>query len=324
MLERTRGWLAREPAARAALEAVDPDPLAAAVSLRWAAALHHLALRGQAPWAALWPPAAAGDAQIDAAIGAAWAGERVHLDRALARAPQTNEVQRSAALLPGLLHVAAATGLPLALFEIGSSAGLNLWPERHRVDYGSWARGPADAPLALRCDWQGPVPAGASAALTVRSRAGCDLHPVDLRVADEALRLRSFVWPDQAERVARLARAIEVTVPWQRAEGVAVQAQSAAVFAAAQLAAPREGVATVLMHTIMWQYLPAAEQQAIAATLDAAGRRATRTAPLAWLRLEPPVPEARAELRCRLWPGGADVLLGRAHPHVASFEATAP
>lgn len=293
------------------------------MSLRWAAALHHLALRGCAPWAALWPPAAAADAQLDTAIAAAWAGERPHLERALARAPQTNEVQRSAALLPGLLHVAAATGLPLALFEIGASAGLNLWADRHRVDYGSWSRGAAGAPLSLRCDWQGAVPAGAAAPLVVHARAGCDLHPVDLRVADEALRLRSFVWPDQAERVARLARAIEVTVPWQRDEGVAVQAQSAAAFAAAQLAAPREGVATVLMHTIMWQYLPAAEQQAILASLAASGRRATRTAPLAWLRLEPPVPDARAELRCRLWPGGDDVLLGRAHPHVASFEAAA-
>lgn len=291
------------------------------MSLRWAAALHHLALRGRAPWAALWPPGDATDAQLDAAIAAAWAGEREHLARALARAPQTNEVQRSAALLPGLLHVAAATGLPLALCEIGASAGLNLWPDRHRIDYGTWAWGAADAPLALRCDWQGPMPAAAP--LAVRARAGCDLHPVDLSEPDEALRLRSFVWPDQAERVARLARAIEVTAPWQRAEGVAVAAQSAADFAAAQLAVPRDGVATVLMHTIMWQYLPAAEQRRITATLDDAGRRATRGAPLAWLRLEPPVPDARAELRCRLWPGGDDVLLGRAHPHVASFEAVA-
>lgn len=313
----------RDPAARAVLEAVDPDPLAAAVSLRWAAALHHLALRGRAPWAALWPPAAASDVQLDDAIAAAWAGERPHLERALARAPQTNEVQRSAALLPGLLHVAAATGLPLALCEIGASAGLNLWPDRHRVDYGAWTWGAPDAPLTLRCEWQGPVPASAGAPLAVRSRAGCDLHPVDLRVADEALRLRSFVWPDQAERVARLARAIEVTAPWLRDEGVAVQARAAAAFAAAQLAAPREGVTTVLLHTIMWQYLPTAEQQAIVATLEAAGRRATRAAPLAWLRLEPPVPEARAELRCRLWPGGEDHLLGRAHPHVAGFEAAA-
>lgn len=298
-----------------------PDPLAAAVSLRWAAALHHLALRGRQPWAALWPPAAATDAQLDAAIATAWADERLHVERALALAPQTNEVQRSAALLPGLLHVAAATGLPLALCEIGASAGLNLWPDRHRVDYGAWAWGAADAPLALRCDWQGALPASAAAPLVVRSRAGCDLHPINLRVADEALRLRSFVWPDQAERVARLARAIEVTAPWQRDEGVVVQAQSAAAFAAAQLAAPREGVATVLLHTIMLQYLPAAEQQAIVATLDAAGRRATPQAPLAWLRLELPVPEARAELRCRLWPVGVDRLLGRAHPHVASLEA---
>lgn len=276
------------------------------------------------PWAACWPPQAADDAALDAAIRRAWTDERPHVEAALAKAPQTNEVQRSAALRAGLGFVAHATGRPLALLEIGASAGLNLWPERRRIDYGSWAAGPQDAGVALRCDWRGAVPAYAGVEPQVLSRAGCDLHPIDLRVPDEALRLKSFVWPDQTERLARLARTVEVTTPWFEAERVAVAGQPAAAFVEQRLATRPRGVATVLMHSIVWQYLPAAEQRAVEAALQRAGANATPDTPLAWLRLEPPEPHSQPELRCTLWPGGADTLLGRAHAHVGSITAAGP
>ncbi|MFY9512201.1 MAG: DUF2332 family protein, partial [Rubrivivax sp.] len=160
LLERSRLWLLADAQAHDQLAGVAADPLAAATALRWAGGLHHLALRGLQPWVDLWPPAAgASDAALDAAIRLAWQTQRPALQAALANAPQTNEVQRSAALLPGLLHVAARTGLPLALNEIGASAGLNLWPDRRRYDYGGWAWGAADAALALACEWRGTVPA---------------------------------------------------------------------------------------------------------------------------------------------------------------------
>lgn len=230
-------------------------------------------------------------------------------------------MQRSAALRVGLGFVAEATGRPLALLEIGASAGLNLWPERHRIDYRAWAAGPADAALALRCDWHGPPPAYAAAAPQVVARAGCDLHPVDLRQPDEALRLQSFVWPDQAERMARLRAAIALASRWLAAEGLTVQAQPAASFVEQRLATRRIGVATVLMHSIVWQYLPAAEQHTIRAALAQHGAAAMADAPLAWLRLEPPGGERAPELRCTLWPGGADRLLGTAHAHVGAIHA---
>ena len=236
---------------------------------------------------------------------------------ALSGPPQTNEVQRSAALLPGLLHVAASTGLPLRLCEIGASAGLNLWPERHRYDFGSWHWGDPAAPLQLRCDWRGPVPAVAAAPLQVRARAACDAQPIDLTAPGEALRLASFIWPDQTERLARLRAAQQVATPWLVADGVRVQAQTAAAFVAAQLQAPQPGVATVLMHSVVWQYIDAAEQAAISASVQAAAAQATAAAPLAWLRLEPPDAAGGVELRCSLWPGGADTLLASAHPHGA-------
>ena len=54
--------------------------------------------------------------------------------------------------------------------------------------------------------------------------------------------------------------------------------------------------------------------------IEAAGNRASRDAPLAWLRFEPPQPDVRMQLRCRIWPGGDDQLLAECHPHGAAIE----
>jgi hypothetical protein len=80
------------------------------------------------------------------------------------------------------------------------------------------------------------------------------------------------------------------------------------------------GQALVLMHSVMWQYLPSAEQGAIQALMEVAGAASTPETPLAWLRFEPPKPDVHMELRCRIWPGGEDRLLARCHPHGAWVE----
>jgi hypothetical protein len=320
LLARSRDWLAQDRGAHAALAAIAPDPLAAAVSLRWAAALHHLALRGLAPWNDLWPPATVDDAALDAAIASAWREQRPHIDAALALPPQTNEVQRGMALLPGLLHVAARTGLPLALLEIGASAGLNLWCDRWRYETATWSWGDAAAPLTLRCEWIGRSPVEAGTDLRVVRRMACDRNPIDLRLPEEGRRLASFIWPDQTERLARLHAARQAAAAWMGQEGVAVEALPARQFVQRELAAPAAGSATVLMHSLVWQYIAADEQAAISAAVEAAGARATAGAPLAWLRLEPNANEDGVELRCRLWPGPAqDRLLARGHAHVAQL-----
>ena len=341
LLRRSQQWLAREAEALRVLASVATDPLAAAVPLRWVAALHHLALRGERPWTDLWPPAGAGltasDDALDAALRTAWHTRRPLLDAALALPPQTNEVQRSAALLPGLLHVAACTGLPLVLLELGASAGLNLWCEHYRHEHGAWAWGPAQSPLTLRSEWRGPVPACAGAPLKVTRRAGCDAHPVDLRQAAEGQRLESFIWPDQPERLARLHSARLAVAAWLQSSGTAIERLSAAHFVARELAAPAAGHTTVLMHSVVWQYIGADEQAAIRATVQAAALRAHAAAPLAWLRFEPSAADGGMELRCRIWRGGgdgghealgaqddADTLLARAHPHAAFIEWLGP
>ncbi|MCY7316037.1 MAG: DUF2332 family protein [Rubrivivax sp.] len=307
----------------AAIAAIADDPAAAAVPLRLLAGLHQLALQGLQPWSTLWPPAAApaDDKALQAAVALAFVAQGGTLQRALAWPPQTNEVQRSAVLLPGLLHIAQRTGLPLALMEIGASAGLNLWADCHRLQTDAWAWGRADAPLVLQPGWRGPAPQGLSGvALDIRRRAACDVQPIDLAAAGEDLLLESYVWADQPERLQRLRIAIGVARTQMAVQNVSVQRASAVDFVQQQLAQRRPGQAWVLMHSVMWQYMPAGEQLAITALMQAAAATATPDAPLAWLRLEPPQPSQAMELRCQRWPTGADLLLARAHPHGAWVE----
>lgn len=334
VLQRSREWLAQDAIAHAALSALADDPLAAAVALRWAGALHHLALRGLSPWADLWPPAKANadvsagqlDHQIDAAVRAAWQQQRPAMSAALAVAPQTNEVLRSAALLPGLLTVAAQTGLPLVLLEIGASAGLNLWCDRYRHHHGPahgvWQSGPADSAVTLRSDWRGPAPL--QVPVQISRRAGCDAAPIDLRQPGECLRLASFIWPDQKERLARLRAACQLAVGWMQQDGVSVEALPAADFTERELRTVAPGHTTALMHSVVWQYVAADQQQRITAAVSAAAARASATSPLAWLRFEPSANLINVELRLRLWRGqpddGQDRLLARCHPHGAHIE----
>lgn len=321
LLQRSRLWLTRQPQAHEALAAIAEDPLAGAVALRWLAGLHHLALLGLPPWQTLWAAGAAmpSDSELDAAIDKAWRERRAHMQAALAGPPQTNEVQRSAALLPGLLHVAARTNRPLALAEIGSSAGLNLWCDHHRyeaLDAAAtpvWIWGDPASALRLTVEWSGSRPPAPD--LIVAQRAGCDAAPVDLQQPGEDLRLASFIWPDQSERLARLRAAVAVARSRMAQQGVRVRRQRAADFVREQLASRPVGVAWVLMHSVVWQYIASEEQAEIVTAVHAAASTATDSAPLAWLRFEPPQADLRMELRCQIWPGGEDTLLALCHPH---------
>ena len=76
------------------------------------------------------------------------------------------------------------------------------------------------------------------------------------------------------------------------------------------------GKARVLMHTIMWQYLPDATQARIEAAMAKAGEGATKDAPLAWLSVEQDEKDkVSASVRLRMWPEGTDEELGRADFH---------
>lgn len=104
------------------------DPRDDAVALSLAGALHGLVLRGSDPnLVSVYPPREVDDSTLETAVADAIDRHDEHIASVLKNAPQTNETARSAALLPGFLAIARQTGLPLALNEIGSSAGLNLF-----------------------------------------------------------------------------------------------------------------------------------------------------------------------------------------------------
>jgi hypothetical protein len=123
------------------------------------------------------------------------------------RRTQTNEIARCGGLLPCFAEV--ADGRPLALIEVGASAGLNLLWDRYRYDYGAVQVGDPDAPLTLGCALLGPQIPPLDPPEVVW-RAGIDLDPVDLGNPEHVRWLRACVWPDQPERRARLDAALLV------------------------------------------------------------------------------------------------------------------
>jgi len=290
-----------------------------ALALRLCGALHFLVRAGMAPeLSAVYPPDADMGRPLDAALGATLTRHDVTIAEALASPPQTNEVSRSGPLLGLLLHIADATGAALELNEIGASAGLNLWPDRWRYELGdgnSW--GVRGAPATLECRWEGSLPP-LEAQMRIAARAGCDLAPIDPSDPAARMRMLSFIWPDQ---VARLERA-EAALALAAASSLRIECASAEEWLEARLARPQpEGTARVVMHSIMWQYLPVGMQDRISWLMAEAGTRTTLDRPLAWARLERsgkrggPGERLGAALTLTLWPGGEERLMGRADFH---------
>jgi hypothetical protein len=287
------------------------DPPGDAMVLRFLSAVHRIVLEGRAPALAAHYPTDGGTPGpgLEAAFLATVAEHTDEVAAGLFEGVQTNEVGRSAALIGGYLHVAAMTGRPLDVLEVGASAGLNLLFDQFAYEVGGRVVGDPTSPVRFVEPWEhGPRPA-LDARLDVRSRRGCDPHPLDASSPAGRLRLRSFVWPDQLDRLRRLEAALLVAerVP------VKVDRAAAADWLAVQLVAPRPGVATVVSHSIVMQYLPPEERERMLSVLREAGARATAAAPLAWLRMESAGPVA--EIRLTAWPGGRRQVLGTTNYH---------
>jgi hypothetical protein len=183
-----------------------------ALALRMLGGAHALALSGQAPELAAFYPSAGGTADPGPTGQAAWAALRQTLagQRDAVRAwldgpPQTNEVGRAAALLGGLCHLVAVAALPVRLFEIGSSAGLNLRADHFYIPGDAGRFGNPASPVVLAGAWQGHAPPGA--AVQVIARSGGDIDPINPTDPAGRLRLMAYVWPDQADRLQRLTAA---------------------------------------------------------------------------------------------------------------------
>ena len=233
--------------------------------------------------------------------------------------PQTNEAGRSGLIMAGLLWLSQQVGSQFDLREIGASAGANTMIERYGYDLGGVLAGPQDSPVLIKPEWRGPPPAGAVEIVAIK---GCDQAPIDLADPDQALRLKSYCWPENAARLQRLDAVTKLAC----AKRPMLEQADAADWVEHQLSLPQAaGVTRVLYHSIVWQYLPPECRARIVAAMDAAGARATMKRPLAWIMLETNRATFRHELRVRFWPeiGKADgdwALLGEAHAHGAWVE----
>ncbi len=300
---------------RTVLTGFEDLPADALIGLRLLGSVHRLVLSGEAPEVAAFYPSVGGD--WDPVLG--WeAFEQVlaargpELRSLLTQAPQTNEVGRSVALYGGLLRLAETVPLPVRLFEIGASGGLNLRADHYRYTLADGTSyGPADSPVVLETAWSGreltPFP------LRIAERVGSDISPVNPLSEEGALTLTSYVWPDQTARLERLRGALEVA----RQVPVDVRREDALSFL--RNVELSEGHVTVIWHSVMWQYLSPEEQTTGDELIAALGARATPTAPLARLCLEPMprTPEAQPEFLVvlQVWPGGERQILGTADPH---------
>lgn len=174
----------------------------------------------------------------------------------LARSTQTNEPGRCATLLP----VLAMLPQPLALIEVGASAGLCLLPDLYGYDYGPRRLRPADAspqPPIFPCaaDAATPLP---TALPRVVWRAGLDLSPIDLADAEQAAWLETLVWPEETDRLARLRAAMRVAAadPPRLVPGD-LRRDVAALAAEAPKTATR-----VIFHTAVLAYVGEREERA--------------------------------------------------------------
>ncbi len=297
----------------------EQDPPERVLALRVFGAVHRLVLAGSAPELAEHYPSA-GVASTGPAVDSAWPAFQAALGaygaeirRELPSPPQTNEVGRAAPLVGGLLRlVEQVGGLPVRLYEIGASAGLNLRADHFRFELPEGAGwGPADSPVVLRDPWRGRWPQ-LDARLHVVERQGCDPAPVDPTTPEGWRWLAGWVWPDDVRRLERLSAAVEVA----RVVPATVVAAPAEDYLAG--VAPRAGHLTVVWHSVMWQYLDSAQQEAVTSHLGRAGRSAGRDAPFAHLSMEPhAAPDGSTEfaVSARLWPGGYERVLGHAAAH---------
>ncbi|WP_125777065.1 DUF2332 domain-containing protein [Antribacter gilvus] len=230
----------------------------------------------------------------------------------LARATQTNEPGRCATLLPFL----AAVEGPVALIEVGASAGLTLYPDRYSYEYvspdGVRRIDPADgpSPVVLRCE----VPSfdGLPSSLPeVVWRAGIDLNPLDVTDPGDLAWLEALIWPEHEDRADRLRHAAAIAA----ADPPHVVRDDLNDALAALVSEAPEGATVVVQHSAVLVYLTPEDRAWFVEQVGSLG--------VTWLSNEDPLvlPDVAARLPEGVDPAGRFLLardgvpVGLAEPH---------
>jgi hypothetical protein len=184
----------------------------------------------------------------------------------LARSTQTNEPARCATLLP----VLASLPQPLALLEVGASAGLCLIPDRYDYTYGEHRlhaqRDAAAEPPAFRCAASADTPLPLEVPRIVW-RGGLDLNPIDVNDANQIGWLETLVWPGEEDRLANLRAALRVA---REDPPVVVRGDLRTDLPALAAQSPA-GATLVVFHTAVLAYIPRADRIDFRDTVRALG-----------------------------------------------------
>jgi hypothetical protein len=299
-----------------------PLPAGQAPALRVLAALHRTVLEGLAPGLRPYYPSVGGELPPDGVWCAAEVALRDNADyvrSCLHRGVQTNEPGRSAVLFGVLLWVTRRYRQPVRLFEIGASAGLNLLATEYSYRVHGSVLGRRDSQVVFDEPWVS-VPVtdliGADRDLVVAQRRGCDVAPIDATSSDGRITLMSYIWSDEAERVARMRAAIVVA----EMHPPAVDEESADRWLARVLRSPDDAASgpsvRVVWQSVMAQYLSPDIRSAVTDRIDEAGAMADEEGPLVYARMEPgdyPVRSFQVVISC--WPGGDGVTMAHAGDH---------
>jgi hypothetical protein len=285
----------------------DDGSSGASLPLRLAGGLHAIVLLGKDDaLAAAYPPNNSNDVFLKRAVLGAIQRHEIFLCEWLDNAPQTNEVRRSAVLIAVAHWLDVRFHLPIKLSELGASAGLNLLFDQFSMQIGEKLFGSKAAVVVIAPEWMGALPPVSTPQII--ERRGVDLNPLNPSRSKDALRLISYIWPDQADRIARTRAAM--TLP-----GSPVDAGDAIDWLEKRLAVPPSNSTHLIYHTIAWQYFPRDRQILGQKLIEAAGSLATNSAPLAWLSMEADDEKNGAAITIRLWPGDIKISLGRAGFH---------
>jgi hypothetical protein len=222
------------------------------------------------------------------------------MERIETRRTQTNEVARSAQLVPALALVSALAGRPPSILEVGASAGLNLRFDHYRYTYRARDQavevGDEVGSVHIEVAFEGDVRVIPAALPIVSERIGLDTHPVDVTDPGQRRWLRACVWADEPNRDRRLLAALDQA---RRDPPTVIRGDAVADIDRVAARLPSE-VPLVVVHQVVMTYLSTAARARFRRKVLGLGRHR----PVYWLFAESPTAvEAFAGLVAPPWHG---------------------
>lgn len=303
------------------------------------AAVHDLLLGGADHELATYYPSVSGDREPDARTFSVFRSFLQHFNSEIVHrlgthTTQTNEPGRCAALRAGLGRLATHADRPVALLELGASAGLLLHLDRYRYRYGEVEIGPQGSDVTISPELRGPPPQDLTLP-TIAQRIGIDLDPLDPSDPATASWLKACVWPEDIDRLRRLEAALSIASANDDIRFVTADLVEVLEPAVREV---NSDLLVCVMHSAAFAYLDEATFHHVEGTLERLGaeRDLARLAfeapflePFVTLARSVPGSEPDEEiflLGLSTWSRGVrrDELLARAHPHGAWIDWLGP